>query len=398
MAQPERPRLTQIVLSLGAGGTERLVIDLCLALAPQADVQVLCLDEPGAWAGQLVDSGVPVRALGRRPGFDHRLLREVRTRVARHRSAVVHCHHYTPFVYGRLATLRLRGVRVVYTEHGRLSDAPWSAKRKLANAVLGRLPGRCFAVSRELRDYMIAGGLPPSRVGVIYNGVPPGPPPDATRREALRRELGIDRNARVIGTVARLDPVKDLGTLIDAFAALARAGDVDRLLLVGDGPERAALEARTRRLEVDSQVTFMGQRDDARRLLDALDIYVNSSITEGVSVTILEAMAAGLPVVATAVGVTPEVIEDGGCGLLVSVSSTEAVIRTVRRLLQDRALAGRLGQSARSRIEARFATETMLARYVNAYGLGDPGEQHEECARGTGFEVDGAGGTERGST
>jgi glycosyltransferase involved in cell wall biosynthesis len=161
--------------------------------------------------------------------------------------------------------------------------------------------------------------------------------------------------------------VKDLGTLTAAVAVLRRQRPDVRLVVVGDGPERDALEACARELGLGESVRFAGIRRDARRLLAGFDIYANTSIHEGVSLTILEAMAAGLPVVATAAGGNPEVVVDGETGLVVPVRAAEAVTGALARLAADPALARRLGTAGRRRLEERFSIDRMVAEYVQVY-------------------------------
>ena len=369
---PKPVKVAQVVHSLGAGGTERLVIDLCLALAPLAELQVLCLDEPRVWARQLTDHGIPVTALGRTPGFDIGLARAIAREFRAWKPDVVHCHHYAPYVYGTLGSLMSIRAKVIYTEHGRLSDAPWSWKRKLANNLFGRLPGCFFAVSHDLRNYMIEGGMPAHRMEVIYNGIPPGDPPGAAERQDARARLGLPESAYVAGTVARLDPVKDLPSLLEAFCALRASRPDASLVIVGDGDERASLETDAKRRGIANAVHFTGQRDDARDLLPAFDVYVNCSITEGVSVTILEAMAASRPVVVTRVGGTPEVVEHDVTGWLVPARVPTELGSALCHLAENDALASRLARAARAHVESQFATQTMLSRYLSIYGIAPP--------------------------
>lgn len=367
-------RLTHVVLSLGAGGTERLVIDLCKGLLDVADLQVLCLDELGVWSSELVDAGVPVTRLGREPGFDWGLIRRVRTHLAAHQSDVVHCHHYTPYIYGGLGALGTR-TKVIYTEHGRLTDEPWTTKRRIANGIFGRLPGQFYAVSDNLREHMVDGGMPDHRVKVIYNGIPPLEIPDSAARLDARARMGIDPEAYVLGTVARLDPVKDLPTLVEAYARFREQYQERNavLAIVGDGDERGALEAAVAKQGLNDSVVFLGHRNDARALLAGFDVYVNCSLTEGVSVTILEAMAAALPVVVTKVGGTPEVIQHEQNGLMVAARDSANLTDAFVRLAGDRGLGERLGATARTRIETQFATKTMRKNYLLAYGFGEVG-------------------------
>jgi glycosyltransferase involved in cell wall biosynthesis len=355
----------QVVLSLNPGGTERLVVDLVERLSPEMPMSVCCLDESGAWAQPLQERGVTVTALGRRPGFQPLLGRAVAAAVRRHRATVVHAHHYSPYVYSCAARVWQSQLPIVFTEHGRLSDAGPSSKRRLANQVLARCAREVFAVSQDLRAHLVAEGFRADEVGVIYNGIEPGPLPDAKTRVETRAALGAADDAFVVGTIARLDPVKDLGTLV---AAVAELGPDRRVVavVVGDGPERAVLERAAAEAGVSDAVKFLGQRDDARRWLAACDVYVNSSISEGVSLTILEAMAAGLTPVVTRVGGTPEVVDDS-CGRLVPSRDPRALAAALRTLAASPALRADLGLAARRRVEERFSLDRMVAAYADVY-------------------------------
>jgi glycosyltransferase involved in cell wall biosynthesis len=169
----------------------------------------------------------------------------------------------------------------------------------------------------------------------------------------------------VIGTIARLDRVKDLGTLIEATRQCSHTVPV-LLLIIGDGPERAQLEEKTRACGVEAYVRFLGHRDDARRWLAGCDVYVNSSISEGVSLTILEAMAAGLPIVATGVGGTPEVV-DATCARLVSPRDANALAAALLDLARQPAARDQMGRAARTRVEALFTLERMVDEYRDVY-------------------------------
>src|SRR5262249_37632510 len=183
-----------------------------------------------------------------------------------------------------IARLWAPHLKIVFTEHGRLSDAGPSSKRRTANRVLARAPRTVVTVSSELKQHLVAEGFPSDKVNVIYNGIDVGPTPDAAARRRVRQHLGIDEGTIVIGTVARLDPVKDLPTLVRAL----RAPVTDRpitLLVIGDGPQRPTIESAASDAGVASSVRFLGHRDDARDLLAGCDVYANSSISEGISLT-----------------------------------------------------------------------------------------------------------------
>ena len=353
-------------MSLTPGGTERLVLELVRRLDPELPTAVCCLDAEGAWGQQLKADGISVTALNRAPGFHPSLGKQVAQAARAHGATVLHCHQYSPFVYGALARVWQPSLRVLFTEHGRLSDAPPSRKRLWANRLLwSRAPARSFAVSAELREHIVAEGFSPARVGVIYNGIDIGPLPGLAERDAVRRRLGVSDDTLVVATVARLDPVKDLHVLVRAVSQVNGVTPM-RLLVVGNGSERDALEATARAADGGRSAIFLGHRDDARQLLAGCDLFANSSISEGVSLTILEAMAAGLPVVATRVGGTPEVVDDS-CARLVPARDADAMAAALRTLASDAQLRTTLGRAGRRRVEERFTLDRMVREYRDEY-------------------------------
>ena len=172
-------------------------------------------------------------------------------------------------------------------------------------------------------------------------------------RQTGRSRLGVGDGETVIGTVGRLDPIKDQATLVAAFSRLVARHDSLRLLLVGDGPCRRSLEEQVARLELDDRVTFLGRRDDVSELLRAMDVFVLPSLAEGASNTILEAMATGVPVVATRVGGNPELIEEGETGFLVPRRDVTGLSAAIERYVANRPLTEQHGTAARGRSPAR---------------------------------------------
>jgi len=356
-----------VVLSVGAGGTERLVIEICRRLGPKSAPVVCCLDRPGEWASELTSAGVAVEALNRRPGFHPSLGWRIARLAAQHRVSVIHCHHYSPYVYGATAKVLSPRLGLVYTEHGRLSDAAPSPKRRLVNPWLSRIPSRVFSVSEELKRHMVAEGFSEQRVQVIYNGIAISERVTPGERAAVRAELGLPDDALVVGSVARLDPVKNLSLLLQAHASLLASHPQVRVALVGSGPEQPALEAEARRLGTSQRVLFAGYRSDARRLMSAFDVYVNCSNYEGVSLTILEAMAAGLPVVATRVGGNAEVVLDGETGIVVPGRQAAPLADAIAAMSADPRVRREMGEAGRRRVEQEFSIERMVDDYRRAY-------------------------------
>ena len=189
-SRAEAPSVLQVVLSLNPGGTERLVVELVKRLRPEMPMAVCCLDEEGSWGEGLRGDQIDVTALRRRDGFRPMLGGAIARIAARHRVNVVHCHHYSPFVYASIAKLWMPKLNIIFTEHGRLSDAPASPKRRLANRVLAHAPRQVVTVSADLKEHLVAEGFPAGKVRVIYNGIDVGPRPNPTLRQRVRHELG----------------------------------------------------------------------------------------------------------------------------------------------------------------------------------------------------------------
>lgn len=356
----------QLVLSLSPGGTERLVIEICRHLAGRIDSSVCCLDEPGAWAAELAPLDIPVISLSRRPGFHPGLAVELARVIKARQIEVVHCHHYSPFVYGLLATMLHPRVRLVFTEHGRLADAGTSRKRQIVNPMLAWWPARLCAVSADLRRHMISEGFPGRRLEVVYNGIAAGQRPRPAERQAAREALGLAPGALVVGSVGRLDPVKNLPALLRAHARVLAEHPEARLVIVGDGPDRDALHAEARALDIAETVVFTGYRADVRSVMPAFDVYANSSRYEGVSLTILEAMAAGLPVVATDVGGNPEVVCDHETGRLVP-GHARALAGALIELANHPKRRQAMGDAGRWRVKRHFSLERMAEQYATFY-------------------------------
>jgi glycosyltransferase involved in cell wall biosynthesis len=255
----------------------------------------------------------------------------------------------------------------MFTEHGRLSDATPSVKRRLLNPMFGRVPARIFAVSVDLKRHMVAEGFSHERVQVIHNGIELGIPPSLADRERARYLLGLSAHEFVCGTVGRLDPVKHLSMLVESHAAVQAVCPQMRLVIVGSGPERDGLEQLARRCGAADSIRFLGIRSDVRELLPAFDVYVNCSLHEGISLTIMEAMAAALPVIATRVGGNPEVVVDGETGLLVPSRSTGSLVSALSALMRDPERRRQMGEAGRWRVAHDFDIRRMVAQYHCEY-------------------------------
>ena len=240
---------------------------------------------------------------------------------------------------------------VLFTEHGRHHPDHPSVKRKLANRLLLRRHDRVVAVGEAVRQALIHNeGIAPGRVDVIYNGIPLERFDlrlTTSQRMAIRTEIGLETDDLMLIQVARLDYLKDHATAIRTVERLVPRKGNARLVLVGEGPERATIENLVRDRGLEGHVKFLGLRTDVPRLLAAADIALLTSISEGIPLTLIEAMAAGLPVVATRVGGVPEVVVDGETGLLAPAGDDRALAELVFRLVATPDLLEDLGVKGR---------------------------------------------------
>jgi glycosyltransferase involved in cell wall biosynthesis len=279
---------------------------------------------------------------------------------------VVHTRNAEAFFYGVLGA-KLAGVRrVVHSEHGRvLPDTP---RRMAAQRFLLRFVDAAFAVSAQLRrDLVTHLGISNGRFEVIYNGVDVARGVHADRASA-RRSLGATGDELVVGAVGRLVPVKNYGLLVRAFARVAASTRRPvRLVLLGEGPERAALQAAAAASGIAARTALLGHRDDVADLLAGLDVFVLPSVSEGLSNTLLEAMAAGVPVVASDVGGNREIVEDGRTGLLFASGEEAGLVERLTALVEDPAIRERLASAGRERVVSEFSIGAMIRNYEALY-------------------------------
>ncbi len=353
-------------------GAEVLVDETIRRLGPRIDPVVFCLDSVGTLGQRLLADKIPVIAYGRRPGLDWSVPRRMAADIRSRRVQIVHAHQYTPFFYGAIAA-RLSGVRprVIFTEHGRHYPDVVSARRRWLNRIVfNRLADDINAVC-EFSATSLArqDGFRRDRIHVIPNGIDFPKYSHEVDAADLRRRLDLDPARKYVICVARFHPVKDHQTLIEAFARVAaERHDVD-LLLVGDGELRNNLTKQCHDLGLDARVRFLGIRDDVADLLRAADVFTLTSVSEAASITLLEAMATGLPVVVTAVGGNPEIVRDGIDGLLAPRKDAVSIGRALARLLDDPALARRLGASAAARVNAEYRLDRTVDSYYELYAL-----------------------------
>ena len=334
--------------------------------------EVAVLEGGGSLEKVLQERGVPVHQLHKKSGVDLGLARRLRRLMQDRNIAVLHSHNFSAWLYSALAACSIGGICHVHTEH---SGVEPSHRRYFAERLLSLITNHVIAVSSHVHNVMIREiGVSPLRAKLILNGVNTARfAINARVRKQTRETLGLAEQDFVVGIVARLAPVKNHSLLLNGFASF----EVDlpirkKLLIVGDGAERAKLEALAAQLGIDGITQFLGERRDTEALLNAMDVYVLSSLSEGMNLTLLEAMSSGLPVVATSVGGNVEIVEDGISGFLVPVDDPIEMGQRLHQLALDPQLRKRFGSAGRDSTVNRFSENTMMDQYLSLY-CGAPG-------------------------
>lgn len=367
-------RIEMVLPSMQAGGMEMLTDRLARALARRGhEVGITCTDLAGNLAPALHADGFRVSVVGA-PGLRSMVRAPALERWLRELGPdVVHVHSGVWLKAARAA--RRAGVpRIVHTIHG-LEREPWYGPP--LKRIAARDTDLVVGVSRDLVDFLRQRvHVPEPRLALVPNGVDaaryrPGP-----RTGALRAALGIDDDRLLVGSVARLLPVKNHALLLEAFArahrAAPRSAPRSALVLVGNGALEPSLRALADALGVGEHVHFTGFSHHVDEVLRDLDVFVLSSDSEGMPVSVLEAMATGLPVLATAVGSVPHLLDEGRCGVLVPPRDVEAMTGALAGLLAGDPVRRReLGAAARRRAVEHFSEEAMVSTYERAY-YGEP--------------------------
>lgn len=364
-------RILHVVESLDRGGLERVVCDLVVEQVRRGHVaEVLCLFTPGAFASELTDRGIRVMAAAKTKGVDLSTLRALRAASRGGRHQIVHTHNPVANYYTCAAELTSwRRLPIVNTRHNMGASNPNDRREKLFRLSVARTARVAMVSPQVSRRFITNGVVPERKAAVVMNGIPldryplAGP---ATRADA-RARLGIDANAIVVGTVGRQVAVKNHALLLAAAAPLCRVDPRLRLVLLGQGELRESLLQQAEALGIAGAVQLPGERADIAQLLPAFDVFAMPSRSEGHSIALLEAAAAGLPAIATAVGGNPEIVQQGETGLLVPSEDESAFNAALARIVGDPSLRETLGRQARRWAEGAVSVTVMADSYERLY-------------------------------
>lgn len=351
-----RRRICHVSLGLCTGGMERLLVEFARCHdRDRYELHFVALHNLGQPAEDIRRAGCQVHLLPDRRGQPWAQWRELVGFFKTLQPDVVHTHNAYPHFYGTLAARWCRVPVVLNTRHGRRIGNTWKARTLFWLA--GLLADRIVAVSEDSANLCRSEvSLPAGRVSRIWNGI------DLNRftfRGPVPEPVAI--------SVARLSPEKDFPTLIKAVALAAEVVPDLRLRIVGDGPERPRLEQMIVELNQGSRIELLGERQDVPDLLAAAGFFATATLTEGISLTLLEAMACGLPVLATHVGGNPEIIDEGRTGFLVPSGDVDALAAGLIRMAHAQALWTEMGQAGRQRVERHFTNTLMVSSYEALY-------------------------------
>lgn len=358
--------VTLIDILAGTGGAERIAAEIATRLDPERFERTICAARrvSGPPAGQAREAGVRIICLERGSKASLRPWWTLVSLLRREQVDILHAHKFGSNVWG--TTLgRLAAVPVVIAHEHTWSYEGQPLRRLLDRHLVARWADAFVAVSREDRRRMIeVEGIPPDATRFIPNGIPPLAEPSG---HDVRAELGIPADAPVIGTLGVLRRQKALDVLVRAAGVLAPQFPGLRVLIGGSGPDRERLEAQVRAAGLEETVLLLGLRHDVPDVLAALDVAVSSSDFEGSPLAVMEYMAAGKAIVATAVGGVPDLVVDGRSGLLVPRRDAQALAAAVAELLRDPARRAAFGATARDHQRREFDIDVTVARVAALY-------------------------------
>jgi glycosyltransferase involved in cell wall biosynthesis len=357
-------RVLEVLATLKRAGAERVAVLLACGLdRNRFETTVISLYDafPGGFDSLLGVAGVPVRHLGKRRGFDPRMYHRLYAVFREFRPTIVHTHSYV-LRYVFPAAALARRTRIVHTVHNVAAREVEPFGRALHRVAFRRGVVPVAVADEVARSFREEYGFAPA--ATIPNGIDLPDFPRCEAREGWRSRYGFSPRAVLLVSVARLDPQKNPLLLIEAFAQASRGHADCHLLLAGTGSLAQAAQQAAERLGISGRVHFLGVREDIPALLAASDVFVLASDWEGNPMSVMEAMGAGLPIVATAVGGVPEVVGEGG--ILTPPGDGQALATAMAELLIHPERRAQLGKVAR-RLASAFGAESMIAAYARLF-------------------------------
>jgi len=358
-------RVLHIIPTLDRAGAEKQLTLLAAGLPrDEFEVHVCAITRGGPLAADLERDGIPLTVIGKQWKFDPTAYWQLRRHISRLKPDLVHTWMFTANAYGRAAALSAGVKNIIASE--RCVD-PWKAWHQLAiDRRLAKRTARIVVNSRGVQEYYVEHGLPADKFRLIYNGIAPAAA-STVSREQLLAELNLPPTARLLGAVGRLWPQKRIKDLIWATDLLKVIRDDAHLLIIGDGPQRQNLERYRRLCQLEDKVHFLGERSDVARLMPHFDLLWLASGYEGLPNVVMEAMACGVPVVATDIWGNRELVVHDQTGFLSPVGDRAGLARCAHKILENPELAARLGAAGKKRMADEFTIGAMVERHAALY-------------------------------
>ncbi len=333
----------------------------------QFKMSVLCIESPlGPFADELQKDGIEFFQFNRQPGFDRQLIRQIHQTIEANNVDIIHCHQYTPWVYGVIAAAFTK-TKVIFTEHGRFYPDSSSWKRKLINPLLNLFTDQVTAISKATKQALIDfENIPEKSIEVVYNGIAPLSV-EQNEVQELRAELGIPAEHIILGTIARFDSIKNHTMMLKAFALVLGNHANSTLIIVGDGDERPTIEKCIADLSLSENVILTGYKAQPKNYLALMDIYLLSSLSEGTSMTLLEAMSLCKPCVVTDAGGNPEIVINGENGYVTKNDDTEEFARAIIQFIENHSKHSSFSKNSERRFNKKFSREVMNTIFLRLY-------------------------------
>jgi len=377
-----KKKILYLITQSELGGAQTYVLDLALSLKNDFDISIGFGEQgdKGGLAKKLKENEInyyPLPHLKRNisPWHDFLAIFSIIGLIKKVKPDIVHLNSSKISILGSLAGIISKSKiinhksKIIYTVHGWIFNEPLSGSKKSfylhAEKFTAKFKNKIICVSKFDYDTALKNKIAPKeKLVTIHNGIKPI---NLLSREEARKKLGIDNSDIIIGSVAYLYKTKGFEYLIQATKILDDTGINAKTIIIGEGKEREELENWINQLNLKNKIILTGKIDNASELLKAFDVYVSSSVKEGLSYTIIEAMTTGLPIVATCIGGSPELISDNEEGLLVDPANPEKLAQAITKLINNSELSNRLGQNAKEKAEKEFTLEKMIAKTKEFY-------------------------------
>jgi glycosyltransferase involved in cell wall biosynthesis len=371
--------ILHIMTRLPVGGVENQLLTVLKQYDREKYAPIVCsLSDKGQIGMEIENEGIEVICINKlRHTFDWSIIRDLYRIIKERNIHVVRTHQYHANFYGRIAAIIAKVPCIIASVHN-IYTRDRKLHRRLLNKILGKLTDRVIAVSSAVKEDIVRyDGLREEKIMVINNGIDQGLFVGHDRNGS-REEIGIPVDANVIGTVGRLTHQKGQKYLIEAFALVKKKDPKLKLVIAGDGDMRSELEDITRSLGLVHDVLFLGMRRDVPRILSVIDIFVLPSLREGLVNALLEAMAAGKPVIASDIKPIREIIDSSDVGKLVPVGDSSKLAASIEELLNNHSIMEKMGRAAKEHAASVFSIASTIADYTQLF---------EETLRSKGWNV-----------